>query len=155
MLEQITGQIIVLITVSLVVGIVAAFAFLAASYKKLHDKFDEVSRELEESNEQYVALLHQKKSSEVRLGKIAENMAPFVEDWPWEPNQFRFLGSPIDGINFSLDEITFVEIKSGKSRLSLTQKHIKNLIKMGKVKFATFRVSESGCELKIEEEEDA
>ena len=56
----------------------------------------------------------QKKSSEVRLGKIGENLAPFVEHWPYDPNNFRFLGNPCDGVSFNLNtgKIVFVEIKT-------------------------------------------
>lgn len=98
-------------------------------------------------------ILHQKKSSEVRLGKIGENMAPFFTEWPYDPNAFRFLGNPIDGIQFTEDEVIFVEIKTGKARLSNSQKHIKKLVKEGKVKFASFRVGEEGCTLLMEEPE--
>jgi predicted Holliday junction resolvase-like endonuclease len=95
--------------------------------------------------------LSQKKSSEVRLGKIGENMAPFFSDWPYDPNTFRFIGNPVDGIQFNEDGIIFVEIKTGKSRLSNGQKHIKKLIKEGNIYFATFRVGEGGCTLKVED----
>lgn len=95
--------------------------------------------------------LHDRKSSEVRLGKIGENMAPFFQGWPYDPNNFRFLGNPIDGIQFNEDEVVFVEIKTGKARLTTSQKTVKQLVKEGKVRFATFRVGEDGCELKIED----
>lgn len=98
-------------------------------------------------------VISQKKSSEVRLGKIGENMAPFFEGWPYDPNKFRFLGNPVDGISFNEDEIVFVEIKTGKARLSTSQKSAKQLVKDGKVRFATFRVAESGCELTIEDDD--
>jgi len=50
--------------------------------------------------EKYDKELHFRKSSEVRLGKIGENLAPFLNGWPWVPRQFRFLGNPVDGIGF-------------------------------------------------------
>lgn len=78
-------------------------------------------------------------------------MAPFFSDWPYDPNTFRFIGNPIDGIQFNDDGIIFVEIKTGKSRLSNGQKHIKKLIKEGNIYFATFRIDERGCIFKIEE----
>jgi predicted Holliday junction resolvase-like endonuclease len=93
-------------------------------------------------------LVYQKKSSEVRLGKTVENVAPFFEEWPYDPNDFRFLGNPVDGISFNEDEIVFVEIKTGMSRLSKNQTKIKSLIKDGKVKFITFRVNEKGVNIK-------
>lgn len=95
----------------------------------------------------------QKKSSEVRLGKIGENLAPFVDGWPYDPNNFRFLGNPCDGVSFNLNtgKIVFVEIKTGKSKLSKSQKRIRELVNKGEVYFATFRVGEDGCEFKIDE----
>ena len=108
------------------------------------------NKELEEKNKK---TLHQRKSSEVRLGKIGENMAPFFAEWPYDPNNFRFLGNPVDGISFNEDEVIFIEIKTGKARLTNSQKSVKKLVKEGKVSFATFRVSEDGCTLKVEEDD--
>ena len=96
-------------------------------------------------------LASQKKSSEVRIGKIGENMAPFFTDWPYDPNRFRFLGNPVDGIQFENDEVIFVEIKTGKARLTTSQRSVKQLVQEGKVRFATFRVGEDGCSLKVED----
>ena len=93
-------------------------------------------------------LVYQKKSSEVRLGKTVENVAPFFDEWPYDSGNFRFLGNPIDGISFNDDEIVFVEIKTGMSRLSKNQTKIKSLIKDGKVKFITFRANEKGVNIK-------
>jgi len=110
------------------------------------------TRELAEMYKaEYDKVLHQKKSSEVRLGKVAENMAPFFDAWPYDPNNFRFLGNPVDGIQFTEDSVIFIEIKSGKARLSSSQKLIKDLVRRGKVEFATFRVDGNGCLLKIED----
>lgn len=103
--------------------------------------------------EKYNKELHYRKSSEVRLGKIGENLAPFLRDWPWSPATFRFLGNPVDGIQFNDDGIIFIEVKTGGSRLSKSQKKCKQLIKEGKVSFATFRISEDGSELIREESE--
>ena len=61
---------------------------------------------------------------------------------------FRFIGNPIDGIQFEEDGIVFVEIKTGRSRLSKPQKGIRNLINEGKVSFIEFRISEKGCRTK-------
>lgn len=93
-------------------------------------------------------LVYQKKSSEVRLGKTVENVAPFFEQWPYDASDFRFLGNPIDGVSFNEDEVVFVEIKTGASRLSKSQHKIKSLVKEGKVKFVTFRVNEKGVAIK-------
>ncbi|RKZ99432.1 MAG: hypothetical protein DRQ47_11060 [Gammaproteobacteria bacterium] len=112
---------------------------------------DSALKAVESLDESYKKLIHQKKSSEVRVGKIGENLAPFLNGWPYDPNSFRFLGNPIDGIQFANDKIRFVEIKTGKARLSASQKHIKELVKQGKVSFVSFRIGEDGCTL-IEDE---
>ena len=85
-----------------------------------------------------------KKSSEVKVGNITEQFAPFLDNWGYDPNNFSFLGKPIDGISYEEDEIVFIEIKSGKSRLSQKQNNIKKLVEEGKVSFKTFRVDEKG-----------
>jgi predicted Holliday junction resolvase-like endonuclease len=115
-------------------------------------KYEETIVEYRKEREtEYNKLLGQKKSSEVRVGKIGENMAPFLSGWPYDPNDFRFLGSPIDGIQFNEDELVFVEIKTGKSVLSKKQRWIKQLIREGKVNFATFRINENGTVFNKEE----
>jgi len=91
--------------------------------------------------------LFHRKSAEVRLGKIGENLAPFVKGWPWDPKNFRFLGNPIDGIQFNKDGLVFVEIKTGGARLNRTQKDFRDLVKAGKVSFVTFKITEDGIKL--------
>lgn len=87
---------------------------------------------------------NQKKSSEVRTGKIAEKMAPFLDGWPYPVKNCYFLGNPIDFVAFLEDEVCFIEVKSGKSRLTSSQKNIRDLIKDGKVKFEVYRVEGDG-----------
>jgi len=98
-------------------------------------------------NKKYKDLYKQKKSSEVRTGQITEQFAPFIPDWEHNPKNFKFLGAPIDGISFNLEdsEIVFVEIKSGRARLSENQKKIKEIVEKGNVIFKTFRVSDKYC----------
>lgn len=112
---------------------------------------DTALKSVEDMAEEYKKVLHHKKSSEVRVGKIGENLAPFLDGWPYDPNSFRFLGNPIDGIQFADDKIRFVEIKTGKARLSAGQKQVRELVRQGKVSFVSFRIDESGCSL-IEED---
>ncbi len=88
----------------------------------------------------YTNLMHQKKSSEVRTGKITEQMSPFLADYPLSPATAKFIGDPIDFVHFDEDKITFVEVKSGKSHLSKRQRQIRDLVKAGKVEFTIYRV---------------
>ncbi|MBC8409975.1 MAG: hypothetical protein H8E12_14820 [Rhodobacteraceae bacterium] len=95
---------------------------------------------LAEQKLQYAKLLGQKKSSEVITGQIAEKLAPFLKDFKHDPQQATFCGQPIDYLVFGENEITFVEIKSGNSRLSAKQKRIKNQIQAGRVVWEEIRI---------------
>jgi len=120
---------------------------------RLNKKFNLLAKENKELQDENLMLFRQRKSSEIRLGRIGENMAPFFEEWPYDPNDFRFLGSPIDGVQFTEGSIIFVEIKTGKSRLTGKQRMIRDLVKNGRVSFATFRVDEDGCTMTLEGED--
>lgn len=141
---------------SIVIGTLSFVIAATVVLRSLSDKkkLGELQVRLNELANRAQKELHDRKSSEVRLGKIGENMAPFFRDWPYDPNDFRFLGNPVDGIQFNEDAIVFVEIKTGKARLTSSQKNIKRLVKEGKIQFATFRVGEEGCTLKVEDEDD-
>lgn len=84
--------------------------------------------------------IEQKRSLSVTYGKITEQFAPFMQSYPFSPENFRFIGSPIDGIQFEDDRIIFVEIKTNKSKLSPLQKKIKELVKRGKVEWFEFDI---------------
>ncbi|HLD89571.1 MAG TPA: Holliday junction resolvase-like protein [Patescibacteria group bacterium] len=109
--------------------------------------FLDAKKEVKDWRNKYDILLGQKKSSEVRLGKIGENLAPFTDAWPYAPEDFIFIGREIDGILINDNEIVFIEIKTGKSKLSKSQKNVRDLVKAGKVYFETFRVDDTGCVL--------
>ena len=99
-----------------------------------------LQEELADSKLDYKSLLSQKKSSEVRLGHIAEKLAPFLDYFTFDPECAHFLGQPIDYVVFEDDLITFVEIKSGKSQLSTKQRHIRDLIKDKQVAWKEIRI---------------
>ena len=125
--------------------------YLNATVKSVNDqKNEEVSHlesslsflqeELNNSKLSYKTLLSQKKSSEVRLGHIAEKLAPFLDYFTFDPECATFLGQPIDYIVFEDDAITFVEIKSGNSQLSAKQRHIRDLVKDKKIHWKEIRI---------------
>ena len=80
------------------------------------------------------------RSLRVKRGMNLEQLIPLSEEYPYDPRGFRFLGNPIDGIQFNDDSIVLVEFKSGKSNLSGKQERIKRLVENGKVYFRVFRV---------------
>jgi predicted Holliday junction resolvase-like endonuclease len=80
-----------------------------------------------------------KRSQSTRYGQTMEQFAPFLQDWPWDPKGFRFIGSPVDGIQFNADGVVFVEVKSATSRLSPVQQQVKHLVQDGRVEWREVR----------------
>lgn len=90
-------------------------------------------------------IIHQQKSSEVRVGKVVESIAPFLDNFPVDihakGSSTQFLGQPIDFIHFTEEgEVIFIEVKSGSSQLSAFQRKIKSNIEQGNVQWAEYRV---------------
>jgi predicted Holliday junction resolvase-like endonuclease len=80
------------------------------------------------------------RSLSTKYGKLTEQFLPLVDSYPWDPSYFRFLGSPIDGVQFEADKVIFVEFKSGTSKLSKNQRVIRDLVDQGFVEFRVVRV---------------
>jgi len=100
----------------------------------------QVEKNLEEETETRKKVVSQKKSSEVRLGHIAETLAPFLDQFEFDPENCTFLGKPIDYISFDDDAVTLIEIKSGKSQLNAKQRHIRDLVKNNQVNWKEIRI---------------
>jgi predicted Holliday junction resolvase-like endonuclease len=86
----------------------------------------------ERSNEN---LKYDYKSMNIKHGKSFENLFPFMNNYPYEPRNFRFIGDPIDGLSFEENKIVFMEFKTGSSRLSEKQKKIKELVENKKIEW--------------------
>ncbi len=88
----------------------------------------------------YLDLAFRKSSLSSRYGKMTEQFMPFLGDFPYDPTNFRFLGSPIDGIQFEDDKIIFIEFKTANSQMSEKQRHIADLVWRKKVEFEEHRI---------------
>lgn len=83
-----------------------------------------------------------KRSGDVLKGKITEHLVPFFPDFPYNPKEARFLGTPVDLIIFNglsdnkVKEVVFIEIKTGKSaNLTTRERSLKQCIESGVVKY--------------------
>ena len=88
----------------------------------------------------YLRLRRLRRGDAVRRGFTTEQWLPLTESYPWDPRNFRFLGAPIDGVQFEDDRVVLVEFKSGRSRLSDRQLRIRELVQNGMVEFREVRV---------------
>ena len=122
-------------TIIIIISLVSFLAISAFAYSRA-----KALAELAAMKKEFNTLLSHKKSSEVRLGQISEQLAPFLDLFPYDPKKVQFLGNPIDYIYFGEDEIVIIEVKSGNARLSKKQRAIKALILGGKVGWKEIRI---------------
>jgi len=136
----------------------------------LQEKLDDISSIVQQNDKENMRLqeqlviekdnnakiLSQKKSSECKLGKISENLVPFLSECPYNPSDMIFLGQPLDYLVFDLDqgEIIFLEVKSGGSKLSKKQRLLRDLIKTNKVYYEEMRVGSKGIKIKRENNDE-
>ena len=81
-----------------------------------------------------------KNSLSSKYGKMTEQFMPFLKDYPYEPQNFRFLGTPVDGIQFEDNKIIFVEFKTAGSQLSPRQRQVAELVWNKRVEFEEHRI---------------
>ena len=98
-------------------------------------------RKNSELSEALSAVSFSKSSQSVKYGKMAEHFIPFSQKFPYSPNQFRFIGNPVDGVVFGDQKIVFVEFKTASSQLNGNQKKVKKLVEDKKVEWLEFRMN--------------
>lgn len=93
-----------------------------------------------------IPLKSQKGSKAVGIGFIYERLAPTLDGFTFNKNDCRSMFDPIDYVIFEglsekkrVEKIIFMDIKSGKARLSQKQKKIKEAIENKKVIFKTYK----------------
>ncbi len=98
-------------------------------------------KKLKELQLDFDELKFKKSSQSIKYGKMTEQWIPLMDSFPYNPENFRFLGSPIDGVAFTENKVVFLEFKAADSQLSKKQKHIKKLIKSGQVEWKEIRIN--------------
>ena len=87
-----------------------------------------------------------KRSRAVLGGQFSEQLSPYLPGFPADPTEARFIGKPVDFISFSgaskgsVDEVLFIEVKSGNAQLTSVERSLRNAIEKGKVRFVEYRV---------------
>jgi len=131
-----------ILTIFLIVGV--AVLFLAIGYI-IGKRFTEHlwKDKLPEIREEAIA-----RSRSVLAGQFSEQLAPYLPDFPFKPTEARFIGKPIDFLVFQgmdekdINEVVFVEVKSGKANLNAHEKKLKDIIKEKKVRWMEYRIPE-------------
>jgi predicted Holliday junction resolvase-like endonuclease len=90
-----------------------------------------------------------KRSRAVLGGLAGEQLAPFLPGFPADPTESRFIGKPVDFIAFSgasrgvVDEVVFIEVKSGGAQASKIERSLRDAVKAGRVRWVDYRIPDS------------
>lgn len=94
-----------------------------------------------------------KRSRAVLGGQMAEQLAPYLPNFPCNPADAHFLGKPIDFVAFTgcaqgeqLQEVLFIEVKTGSSKLSEREKELKKTIEEGRCRYVVYQAPSSNFE---------
>jgi len=86
-----------------------------------------------------------KRSRAVLGGLAAEQLAPYLPGFPFDPTELRFVGKPVDFIAFvgsskgRIEEVAFVEVKSGGASLSPVERSLRDAVREGRVRWVEYR----------------
>lgn len=106
-----------------------------------------------DAESRHIAEEAEHRSEAVLTGKIGEQFAPFSLEFPFDPTDVRFLGSPIDFVVFdgandvrlglaqALRKVVFVDVKTGAARLTPVQRLIRDCVQAGRVRFEEIHVA--------------
>ena len=87
-----------------------------------------------------------KRSRSVLNGQLSEQFAAFFPGFPADPTESRFVGKPVDFVAFpglssgTVDEVLFVEVKTGNSALSKVERSLRNAVEKKNVRYTEYRI---------------
>ncbi len=79
-------------------------------------------------------------------GQVLERLAPHFPEFPYDPTDLRFIGTPVDYIVFDglaegeVQEVVFLEVKSGRSNLTTRERRVRDAVEAGAVRWDIYRV---------------
>ncbi len=114
------------IILSIIILLILLILLLSQSYYK--NKMSTLQKNLAKITSDKISL-------STKYGQISEEFFPLEQSYPYNSKDFKFLGNPIDGIQFNNDKIILVEFKTNTSKLSTKQRHIRDLINNNQVEF--------------------
>ena len=138
----------ILLALAFLLGLLAAYLFFRQRISVIEDraKNDLERWKLECTNEIRKDSVNRSRST--LKGRISEQMAPLLPEFPFSPADARFIGNPIDFVVFDgytkvKDEkgdaisVVLVEVKKGKGKLSREETLIKRAVEEGRVSWRT------------------
>jgi predicted Holliday junction resolvase-like endonuclease len=90
-----------------------------------------------------------KKSRAVNRGLVAEQLAPHMAGFAYNPKDCHWVGQPIDYLVFDgldageLRRIVLLEVKTGGAQMNARERQVRNVVQDGRVEYAIFRLDNS------------
>jgi predicted Holliday junction resolvase-like endonuclease len=87
------------------------------------------------------------RSLAVTVGKVHEQLVPYLPEFGFNPKDARFLGSPVDLVVFdglaegALRRVVFLEVKTGTAPLSARERQVREIIEARAVAWAELRLT--------------
>ncbi len=87
------------------------------------------------------------KSLAVTVGKVSEQLVPYLPGFGYNPKDARFLGSPVDFVVFdgldagALRRVVFLEVKTGAAALSTRERQVRDAIESGRIAWDELRIA--------------
>jgi predicted Holliday junction resolvase-like endonuclease len=147
-------ELLPVIIISLLIGFILGFFYVKAQITAIEKTYRaELERwKMEVSEEIRKDAVNRSRST--LKGKIAEQLAPVLPEFSFNPADARFIGSPVDYIIFDgltevADErktsirIVFMDVKKGNASLTRTQRVIKRAIEDKAVSWETLRIEDT------------
>jgi predicted Holliday junction resolvase-like endonuclease len=140
------------VIIALVVGFALGFLYVKAQVTAIEARY---RAELETWKLEVAPEIRKdsvNRSRSTLKGKIAEQMAPLLPEFTFNPADARFIGSPVDYIIFDgltdvADDrkkeirIIFMDVKHGTGSLTRTQRVIRDAVSEKKVSWETLKLS--------------
>ena len=86
------------------------------------------------------------RSQAVTVGKVYEQLIPYLPEFRWNPKDVRFVGAPVDFLVFDglsegdMRAVVFVEVKTGSSGLNARERSVRDAILRRNVEWEELRL---------------
>jgi predicted Holliday junction resolvase-like endonuclease len=148
---------ILLIALAFIVGLIVAYLVFRARVGVYEER---ARNDLERWKLEHTDAIRKdsvNRSRSTLKGKISEQMAPYLPEFPFAPADARFIGNPIDFVVFdgytkAKDEngdaisVVLVEVKKGKGKLTREESLIKKAVEEGRVSWQTIVLGDEETE---------
>jgi predicted Holliday junction resolvase-like endonuclease len=143
-----TSPDLIIITIAFLLGLIGAYVYFRQQISVIEERSrNDLERwKIECTNEIRKDSVNRSRST--LKGRISEQMAPLLPEFPYSPADARFIGNPIDFVVFDgytkvKDEkgdtisVVLVEVKKGKGKLTREESLIKKAVEEGRISWRT------------------